>query len=71
MTHEDTESIAALDALGVAAAGDLADLAEHIASCIPCRRAREDYRRAVTLLAIGLEPIAPPTALRARAASCL
>lgn len=71
MTHEDSESIAALDALGVAAAGDLAGLAVHVACCIPCRRARDDYRRAVTFLAMGLEPVSPPFALRERAASAL
>jgi CO dehydrogenase/acetyl-CoA synthase alpha subunit len=71
MTHEDTEAIAALDALGVAAAGDLAALAAHIACCIPCRRARDEYRRAVTFLAMGLEPVAPPYALRERAAAAL
>jgi len=71
MTHEDTESIAALEALGVAATADLSDLAQHVSSCIPCRRARDEYRRAVTLLAMGLEPVAPPYALRERAVSSL
>lgn len=71
MTHEDTESIAALDALGVAAAGDLAALAVHVASCIPCRRARDEYRRAVAMLAFGLDPVTPPYALRERASSRL
>ncbi|MEO8379774.1 MAG: hypothetical protein ABI779_08940 [Acidobacteriota bacterium] len=71
MTHEDMESIAALDALGVAAAGDLSALAQHISSCIPCRRARDEYRRAVTLLVMALEPVSPPPALRERASSSL
>ena len=41
MTHEETESIAALDALGLAGAGDAFVMAMHVASCIPCRRARD------------------------------
>jgi anti-sigma-K factor RskA len=66
MTHEETESIAALDALGVAGAGDAVVLAMHVAACLPCRRARDEYRRATTLLALGLDPVPPPRYLRER-----
>ena len=66
MTHEESESIAALDALGLAGAGDAVVMAMHVASCIPCRRARDEYRRATTLLALDLEPVAPPRELRER-----
>ncbi len=64
MTHEETESIAALDALGLAGAGDAVILAMHVSACLPCRRARDEYRRATTLLALGLEPVPPPRAVR-------
>jgi len=66
MTHEETEAIAALDALGVAGAGDAVVLAMHVAACLPCRRARDEYRRATTLLALGLEPVHPPREIRER-----
>lgn len=66
MIHEETESIAALEALGVAGAGDAVVLAMHAAACIPCRRARDEYRRATTLLALALDPVAPPRHVRAR-----
>ena len=66
MTHEETETIAALDALGVAGAGDAVVLAMHVAACLPCRRARDEYRRATTLLALGLDPVLPPRAVRER-----
>jgi anti-sigma-K factor RskA len=66
MTHEETESIAALDALGVAGAGDAAVLSMHVAGCLPCRRARDEYRRATTLIALGLEPVSPPREVRQR-----
>jgi anti-sigma-K factor RskA len=66
MTHEETESIAALDALGVAGAGDAVILAMHVAVCLPCRRARDEYRRATTLLALGLDPVPPPREVRER-----
>ncbi|HET8774204.1 MAG TPA: anti-sigma factor [Thermoanaerobaculia bacterium] len=64
MTHEETESIAVLDALGIASAGDAVVLAMHVAACLPCRRARDEYRRATTLIALGLEPVPPPRAVR-------
>lgn len=66
MTHEETESIAALDALGMASAGDAVVLAIHVAGCLSCRRARDEYRRATTLLALGLEPVPPPREVRER-----
>lgn len=66
MTHEETESIAALDALGIASAGDAVVLALHVAACLPCRRARNEYRRATTLIALGLEPVPPPREVRER-----
>lgn len=66
MTHEETESLAALDALGVAGAGDAVVLAMHVAACLPCRRARDEYRLASTLLALGLEPVFPPREVRER-----
>jgi len=66
MTHEETESLAALDALGLAGAGDAVVVAMHAAACIPCRRARDEYRRATALLALALAPVPPPCAVRAR-----
>lgn len=66
MTHEETEWIAALDALGLAGAGDAVVLAMHVSACLPCRRARDEYRRATTLLALGLQPVPPPRAVRER-----
>lgn len=64
MTHEDFETIAAFDALGVASRNDVALLAAHAGGCIPCRRARDEYAEAVTLLARGLPPVAPPRVAR-------
>lgn len=64
MTHEDFETIAAFDALGVASRNDVALLAAHAGGCIPCRVARDEYAEAVTLLARGLSPVAPPRIAR-------
>ncbi len=66
MTHEECDSIAALDALGVAGATDAGALRLHLAGCVPCRRARIDYGEAAALIARSLEPVLPPRFLRER-----
>ena len=71
MTHADFESIAALDVLGVASAGEASALRAHLMGCIPCRRAREEYVEATTSIALSLEPIAPPRDLRTRVAAAM
>jgi len=71
MTHADFESIAALDVLGAATAGEASALRAHLLGCIPCRRAREEYADATTFIAMSLEPVEPPRALRGRVAAAL
>lgn len=64
MTHADHDSLAALDALGIAGAGEVGALRLHLAGCIPCRRARVEYGEAAALIARSLEPVPPPRFLR-------
>jgi len=71
MTHTDFESIAALDVLGAATAGEASALRAHLLGCIPCRRTRVEYADATMFIALGLEPVAPPRELRARVASAV
>lgn len=71
MTHADFESIAALDVLGAATAGEASALRAHLLGCLPCRRARDEYADATTFIALGLEPVLPPRELRARVAAAL
>jgi len=66
MTHEEFESIAVLDALGIAKGGELNALRLHLAACMPCRRVRAEYSDAATLLARGLDPVEPPRHVRAQ-----
>jgi anti-sigma-K factor RskA len=66
MTHEQLESIAALDAIGAATADEAAAFRAHLASCADCRRAREEYEEAVSLLARDLDPVEPPPDVRDR-----
>jgi anti-sigma-K factor RskA len=66
MTHEEFESIAALDALGVATGDETAALRGHLGACFTCRRARDQYSEAASLIARDLAPVAPPAWMRAR-----
>lgn len=66
MTHEDFESIAALDAVGAATPEEEQLLREHLATCAACRTVREELGEAATLLASDLDPVAPPPEVRAR-----
>lgn len=66
MTHEEFEAIAALDAIGAATADESRALAAHAAGCDSCRRARDEFAEAATLLARSLDPVAPPADVRAR-----
>ena len=66
MTHEEYEDIAALDALGAATPDEALSLAAHADACDDCRRAREQYAEAATLLAQGLDPVSPPPEIRER-----
>jgi anti-sigma-K factor RskA len=66
MTHDEFESIAALDALGAASAEEESALREHIQTCDSCRRARDEFAEAATLLAQDLDPVPPPAETRQR-----
>jgi anti-sigma-K factor RskA len=65
MTHEEFESLAALDALGVATGDESAALRMHTGGCFACRRARDEFGEAAALMARDLAPIAPPPWIRA------
>lgn len=66
MTHDDFESLAALDALGAATGDEERALREHLSSCLTCRRARDEFAEAATLLVRELDPVEPPAEVRAR-----
>src|SRR5436309_6445868 len=66
MTHDEFESIAALDALGAASAEEESALREHMQTCESCRRARDEFGEAATSLALGLDPVPPPADARQR-----
>jgi len=66
ISHEQYDSIAALDAIGAADADEASAFYAHLASCADCRRARDEYAEAVSLLARDLDPVAPSPHVRDR-----
>jgi anti-sigma-K factor RskA len=69
MTHDDYESLAALDAIGAATADEQRSFEAHATGCEGCSRARDEFAEAATLLARSLDPVAPPADVRARVLS--
>jgi hypothetical protein len=66
MSHTEFDSIAALDAIGAATPDEANALGAHLPSCPDCRRARDEYGEAASLLARDLDPVMPPANLRDR-----
>jgi anti-sigma-K factor RskA len=65
-SHAELEAIAALEALGAATADESVAFFEHAASCADCRRARDEYAEAASLMTRDLEPVTPPADVRDR-----
>jgi anti-sigma-K factor RskA len=66
MAHERYDSIAALDAIGAATADEANAFHAHLPSCADCRRARDEYAEAASLLSRDLDPVVPPPHVRDR-----
>ena len=66
MTHEEFESLAALDAVGAATIEEEREINAHLEGCVPCRAVRSELMEAATLLARDLPEVAPPPALRGK-----
>lgn len=66
MTHQEFESVAALDAIGAATAEEAAAVRAHLETCDSCGRVYAEFADAATLLVRGLEPVTPPAAMRGR-----
>lgn len=64
MTHEELESIVALDAIGAATADEEQALRAHLETCSDCRRARDEFAEAAALLARQLDPVRPAREVR-------
>lgn len=65
MTHEETQQIAALHALGAASQEEVAELRRHLSDCEECRNAAAELDEAAALVALSLDPVQPPSLVRA------
>jgi anti-sigma-K factor RskA len=66
MTHDEFESIAALDALGAASADEESALRTHMETCATCAHAHDEFAEAATFLARDLDPVPPPAEVHQR-----
>jgi hypothetical protein len=66
MTHDELESIAALEAIGAATPEESSAFHAHAATCPDCRRALDEYEEAASFIARDLDPVVPPSQLRER-----
>ena len=66
MTHEAFESLAALDALGVAMPEEEGVLRSHTRTCQSCRTYRAEMGETAAMLAVQLDPVEPPMMVRPR-----
>jgi anti-sigma-K factor RskA len=65
LSHEQVESIAALQAIGAATPEEEQSIQEHLATCFDCRKARDEFAEAASLLSLALPPVVPPEETRA------
>ena len=66
MSCERIEELLAAHALGALPDADIAEVRAHLAGCAGCRAAGAGMRSAADILALSVEPVTPPRALRAR-----
>ena len=65
MTHEETQQLAALNAIGAASPEEVAELRRHYELCEECRQAGDELDETAALLALNVDPVPPPAAVRA------
>ncbi|HVT44436.1 MAG TPA: anti-sigma factor [Thermoanaerobaculia bacterium] len=64
MTHEEFDDLAALDAVGAATEEERDELQRHRSGCDLCRESERGYHDAASMLALSLEPVAPPEEIK-------
>lgn len=64
--HEEYEDLAALDAVGALESEEKSRLRAHLRECSDCLTARREFQQAASILALGVDPVTPPDALRTK-----
>lgn len=64
MTHDEIQQLAALDAISAASPEEVAELRRHLATCDDCRRVADEMNESAALLALAVDPVAPPATVK-------
>jgi anti-sigma-K factor RskA len=64
MTHEEIQQLAALDAIHAASPEEAEMLRKHLEGCSDCRRVADEMTEAAALMALSIDPVAPPPQVR-------
>lgn len=64
MTHEEIQELAGLNAIGAASADEVEKLRQHLATCADCRKAADEMNEAAAMIALSVDPVAPPPHVR-------
>jgi hypothetical protein len=64
MTHAEYQDLAALDAVGALDENEIVALHQHLEECEECQEVERDYQECAAMLALGLDPVKPPDAVR-------
>lgn len=64
MTHEEIQQLAALDALSALSPEEVAELRRHLSTCEECRRVADEMNESAALVALSVDPVAPPAAVK-------
>lgn len=66
MSHQEFQDLAALDALGALDEQEIVALHRHLSECDECQTAEREYQESASLLALALDPVEPPSRVRAQ-----
>jgi anti-sigma-K factor RskA len=64
MSHEEANSLLALDAIGALEPTDRDEMERHVSTCESCRHLAAQYADVASLLPAALDPVPPPARLR-------
>jgi anti-sigma-K factor RskA len=60
MTHEEIQDLAAMNSVGALTPEEAVELRRHLATCSDCRRIADELDESAALVALSVDPVAPP-----------
>lgn len=64
ITHDEFESLAALDAIGAATDEEQQQIGDHLQTCEACQYVHAEYAEAAAIFGRAVDPVKPPDAVR-------